>query len=174
MSRPEAFLEWTEWEASSNITGTDGNATVDYHFVELTSDNVTSTGTAAVLATLSDPTPGTAGILKSELAAADNGTDLLGSTATGSLSFELPLATDLTGFSVPVGHNPTVTITDNTLFEPPGANDDTTVVRTDFDSLQPFAQMDAARFQSSLESVIGALNEDAPAEAAAPGVETLQ
>lgn len=156
-SRPEAFLDWTEWEASANFAGTDGAALVDYHFVELTSDNVTSAGNAAATATLADPTPATPGILKSELAAASNGADLLADSESGTLQFQLQLSTDLTGFTVPAGHDPAVTITDSALFD--GDISDASTSISDFDSLRSFAEMDAARFQASLESVISALNE---------------
>lgn len=155
--RPEAALQWDHWQASADFSATGGTTVVDYHFAELTSDTVTAVGEASVSATLTDPTPGTPGILKSELAAASSGADLLVDSQTGILQFQLPLSTDLTGFTIPAGHNPAVTITDNTLFD--SDSSDATTSISDFSSLQHFVEMDAARFQSSLESVISALNE---------------
>lgn len=157
VSRPDASLLWNNWQASADFTNSTGTAVVDYHFAELTSESATAIGQVNVTASVTDPSAGTAGISRSELAASNHGMDLRTDSNSGILQFELPLATNLTGFTVPVGHNPSITLTDSNLFDSDLSDSSTSV--TDFDSLQPFAEMDAARFQSSLESVINALNE---------------
>ncbi|MCA9086617.1 MAG: DUF3383 family protein, partial [Planctomycetaceae bacterium] len=73
------------------------------------------------------------------------------------MQFSLPLTTDVTGFNIPAGQTPTVTLTDSTLFDGDAA--DTTTTFANSAVLQPFADMNAVQFQAALETVTSVLDE---------------
>lgn len=152
-ARNEGVLELDNLQISAGLIDAAVDTQATYHFAELTSVG-TSTGSASVDISLTDPTPAAPGLTLSELNA--SGSNQINEVKASSLSITLPMTTDLTEFSAAGGATPAIALEESDLF-----NADVSLSGTlnDFEAFDPFTQMSTAQFQAALEAVTAVFEE---------------